>query len=89
MLLRFFSIVNLKRRFWRLDGRPACQQCITDVTGSYFVTSVMHYGHYGRDETGRFLAYYGQHNHRSTYYFRSKYSFSVCHQPRFRPIVIG
>ena len=43
---------------------------VTSVTGSYFVVS---------DDTGRFLAYYGQNNHRSTNYFRSKYYFSVCH----------
>ena len=26
------------------------------------MTFVKHNGHYGRDDTGRFLAYYGQHN---------------------------
>ena len=39
----------------------------------------MHYGHYGRDDTGQFLAHYGHNNHRSTNYFISKYSFLVCH----------
>ena len=70
----------------KFDISLQCDGSYFGRDGSYFVTSVMHYR---RDNTGRFLAYYGQHNQRSTNYFRSKSSFLVCYQPRFCPIVIG